>query len=325
MLDRFGRVIDYLRISVTPRCLLRCIYCAPAVSRSLGTNYGDDDGLMTPAEIGTLARTMVKMGIRKVRLTGGEPLTRPDLPEIVKVLSELPEIADLAVTTNGIELAGMARELKSAGLQRVNISIDSLDEAQYAMITGGGSLSRVWEGIDAAFTVGLTPVKLNVVAMKGINESQIGPFIELTREHPLDVRFIEWMPVGECGVDQNERVVLNSDILTAYPGLQPQNEHHAFLTEPAVYYRFPGYPGRVGLISPISQKFCATCNRIRVTYDGKIRSCLGSNTETDFLAVLRNQPGQLDSLLKQAIWQKPQGHHFDRGGVSGRNMAAIGG
>jgi cyclic pyranopterin phosphate synthase len=325
MLDRFGRTIDYLRISVTSRCNLRCLYCDPVNPRFSGTVRHRDNGLMTPEELGTVARTMVKLGVRKIRITGGEPLARADLAEFLAVMAQIPEVEDLALTTNGIGLAGRVRELKAAGLKRVNISIDSLDREQYALMTGGGSLSRVLKGIDAALAAGLTPLKLNVVVLKGINEDQIGSFIELTREFPLDVRFIEWMPVGERLTNYGEGLLLNSEILKEYPRLQPVGGNYLNQAEPAVYYRLPGYRGRVGLISPISQKFCARCNRIRVTYDGKIKSCLGNNAESDFLTALRNRPEQLESLFRKTIFQKPAGHQFDRGGVSGRNMAAIGG
>lgn len=323
MLDRYGRKIDYLRISVTPYCNLRCIYCAPEIPAQAGpAAVTDCRSFLSAAEIGAVTAVMAEQGINKVRITGGEPLVRPDLPEIIANVAGMQGIADLAMTTNGIGLAEKAGQLKGAGLMRVNISIDSLDNDKFAYITGGGNLARVLQGIKAAVKVGLVPVKLNVVVMKGINDDEIDRFIELTREEPVDVRFIELMPIGKFGEDNASRLISSDEIIAARPRLA---EEPGATVATAQYYALPGYRGRVGFISPMSHQFCGRCNRIRLTADGKIKACLGDNREFDIAAVLRNEPEKLAWSVKKAIARKSAGHHFSAGFVSKRNMTAIGG
>lgn len=322
MRDQFGRKIDYLRISVTPRCNLRCIYCSTANPSEADLANSDCDERMTPEEIRFVTQTFAGLGVEKVRITGGEPLTRSDLAEIITGVSELRGVNDISMTTNGIGLAHKAQKLKDAGLKRVNISIDSLDRDQFKKITDGGDLFKVLEGVCKAVEVGLSPVRLNVVTMKGINDHEIDSFIELTRNNPIDVRFIELMPIGNFVAEHPNSVLLNSEILARRPDLKAISDNGS---KPAVYYRVPGYCGRVGLISPISHKFCANCNRIRVTHDGKLRLCLGSNMEVDFLPVLRHKPEQMRELIEKAILQKPAGHCFADNFVSRRNMTVIGG
>jgi cyclic pyranopterin phosphate synthase len=323
MRDSCGRNIDYLRISVTDRCNLHCMYCSAGLAEVLPSGRpSDDPHYLSAAEIGRITEVMAGLGIRKVRITGGEPLLRPDLEQIIAMVARVPGISAIAMTSNGIGLAGRARQLKDAGLQRVNISLDSLDNGKFAAITGGGNLAPVLKGIKAAVAAGLEPVKINVVLMKGINDDEIDPFIELTRENPVEVRFIELMPIGRFGADHSERLLSNTAILDARPWLK---ELPGAPNQTAQRYAVPGYRGRIGLISPISQQFCAGCNRIRLTCDGKLKPCLGDNTELDIAAALRHDPERLAGLIRKTILEKPAGHQFERGFASKRSMAAIGG
>ena len=327
MLDRYGRNIDYLRVSVTPYCNLRCIYCAPAVPDQPG--WVPEDACHRPvsylgaAEIASIIAAMAEHGIKKVRLTGGEPLLRPDILEIIAAAARCPGIEDLAMTTNGIGLAEQAAQLKAAGLKRVNVSIDSMDPVNFTAITGGGNLGRVIAGIQAALEAGLSPVKLNVVVMKGLNDGEIDDFIGYTKENPVEVRFIELMPIGRFGEDHTARMVPNGTIIADHPALVADQSVDASST--AKSFLMPGHLGRVGFISPISHQFCGRCNRIRLTADGKLKTCLGDNQEFDVAAVLRQEPEKLDWFVRQAIRRKPAGHHFAAGFVSQRTMTAIGG
>ena len=323
MRDSCGRNIDYLRISVTDRCNLHCIYCSTGLTEVFPPGSpADDPRYLSAAEIGRVTAAMAGLGIRKVRLTGGEPLLRPDLAQIIAAVAQVPGIADIAMTSNGIGLAERAQPLKAAGLQRVNISLDSLDNGKFATITGGGKLAPVLKGIKAAVAAGLEPVKINVVLMKGINDDEIDQFIELTRENPVEVRFIELMPIGRFGGDHPERLLSNTAILDCRPWLK---ELSGDPNQTARRYAVPGYRGRIGLISPISRQFCTGCNRIRLTCDGKLKPCLGDNAELDIAAALRHESDRLAGLIRKAILEKPAGHHFERGFASKRSMAAIGG
>jgi GTP 3',8-cyclase len=320
MLDKFGREIDYLRISVTGNCNLNCIYCTPDKSETSGANCRD---YLTATEIGTVTAAMAKLGIKKVRITGGEPLLRPDLEEIIGNIATITGITEIAMTTNGIGLAERAEQLKSAGLKRVNISIDSLENDKFAWITGGGNLACVLKGIHSVVRTGLTPVHLNVVVIKGINDNEIDRFVELTRDNPVDVRFIELMPIGDFGRNYTDHVVFNRDIIAARPELQAVQDDSG--KQPAKYYRMSGYCGQIGFISPLSHKFCAFCNRIRLTCEGTLKPCLGDNQEIDLVPVLRHEPEKLEWYIQKAIFRKPASHHFEQSYVSKRNMAAIGG
>lgn len=324
MLDGFERKVDYLRLSVTSKCNLGCIYCVASSNLCQVVKEGRANSPMTPVEIEKLSEIMGKLGIRKVRITGGEPLMRPDLEEIVGRIGRVAEIREIGMTTNGIGLEKRIGALKQAGLKRVNISLDSLDASNYARITRGGVLDEVLAAIDTALQADLLSVRINVVVMQGVNDHEIDNFIEMIRVNPIDLRFIELMPIGRGSCHRNEKkLLLNTAILNAHPDFQAIAGEQG--SEPAAYYTIPGYRGRVGLISPISHKFCARCNRIRVTYDGKIKTCLGDNTEVDFLSVLRNDPERLEGFLREIILQKPASHHFEEAFNSNRTMAAIGG
>lgn len=317
MLDQLGRNIEYLRVSVTQNCNLKCVYCSPDCENGACEILG-------PEEFGNVVRIMQKMGIRKVRITGGEPMVRKDIVEIVNSISSIPGIDDVSMTTNGLNLINMAKKLKTSGLKRLNISLDSLKSEKYAQITGGGVLYKVLDGIDAALKVGLTPIKINVVVIKGYNDDEIDDFIELARNLPVDIRFIELMPIGEFGENNADRIVPNSSIIAARPQLI-----EAIIDEmgqPARNYIIEGYKGRIGFISPMSHKFCNCCNRIRLTSDGKLRPCLGSNGEVDLLPIIKNgTQQQLQELIMQTIYSKPQGHNFEEGFASNRGMSRIGG
>lgn len=318
MVDRLGRQIEYLRLSVTQKCNLNCIYCRPESQAGTGSCSA-----LSTDDFEAIVRVMVKLGVRKVRITGGEPLVRNDIVEIVQRVSSVPGITDLSMTTNGINLDSMAVKLKAAGLRRINISLDSLREDRYRDITRGGSIRSVIKGIRKSIQSGLEPVKINTVLIKGINDGEIGDFIKLTRDNPIEVRFIELMPIGEFGEKNTDKVVLNSEIIKSYKNLVPCTDNST--SRIASYYCIPGYKGRVGFISPMSHKFCSNCNRIRVTCDGKIRPCLGDNGERDLTDVLRNNPGGLEKFIEEAIYNKPEGHNFDKEYKSGRDMSMIGG
>jgi cyclic pyranopterin phosphate synthase len=320
MLDKFGREIDYLRISVTRNCNLNCIYCVPD---KVETPEANCNTFLSAVDIGTVTAAMAKLGIKKVRLTGGEPLLRPDLEKIIGNIANISGITEIAMTTNGIGLAERAGQLKSAGLKRVNISIDSLENDKFARITGGGNLARVLKGIHSVVRAGLTPVHLNMVVMKGINDNEIDRFIELTRDNPVNVRFIELMPIGDFGKNYTDHVVFNRNIIAARPELQAVNDDGG--KQPARYYRIGGYCGQIGFISPLSHKFCVSCNRIRLTCEGTLKPCLGDNREIDLAPVLRREPEKLEWYIQKAIFRKPASHHFEQSFVSKRNMAAIGG
>ena len=319
MRDRFGREIEYVRISITQNCNLKCIYCVPDAQRA----GNECDTGLNPVEIRTILEVMAGLGIKKVRITGGEPLLRPDLYEIISGIAGINQIEDLAVTTNGSYLHQMAQELKKAGLKRINISLDSLRAEKFRLITGGGDLDLVLDGICRALDYGLLPVKINTVLVKGVNDDEIDDFIGFSKKYPVEVRFIELMPIGRFGEQNGARIIYNHDIINAHPELVKRIDD-----EPdgvATYYQVAGSKGKVGFISPMSHQFCSCCNRIRLTCNGRIKPCLGDNGEVNLFNVLRNDPPRLQAFIRQAIYQKPAGHHFLDGYQSVRTMKEIGG
>ncbi|HEX2945498.1 MAG TPA: GTP 3',8-cyclase MoaA [Clostridia bacterium] len=319
MKDQFGREIEYLRISVTQNCNLKCLYCSP--DGSGGVPKCPD--YLSPEEFERIVRSMVKTGIRNVRITGGEPLTRCDICEIIERISKIEGIEDLSMTTNGINLGKMADKLKAAGLKRLNISMDSLKADKFRYITGGGRLEDTMKGIQKSMELGMNPVKINTVLIKGVNDDEIDDFIQLTKDSPLEVRFIELMPIGRFGEENSDKSISNSDIIEARPELVPCEDGLA--GAPARYYRIEGYKGKVGFISPMSHKFCSSCNRIRLTCEGKIKPCLGNNGESDITEVLKQDSAALDEFVRKAIYEKPEGHNFGKDFSSVRNMSMIGG
>ncbi len=302
--DRHQRLIDYLRISVTDRCNLRCRYCMPQE----GVRPIPHNEILRYEELIRLARISLSLGIRKIRLTGGEPLVRRGIEFLTRQLASLPGINDLSMTTNGLFLAQYAESLHRAGLHRVNVSMDSLNPRRYRQITRGGDLDRVWEGIRTALKVGMHPVKINVVVMRGFNEDEVLDFAELSQEWPLQVRFIEWMPVGGKNSWSPKAFVPSDRILSLIRkrfSLRPLEE--AIGNGPARIYRIEGGEGSVGVISPVSRHFCQHCNRLRLTPDGKLRTCLFSDQETDLKALLRSGAGdeEIRETIVRAIRDKP--------------------
>ncbi len=317
MIDQFGREIIYLRLSVTTQCNLNCLYCRPG-----GCPDSQPRRLLSASEIGRIVGCMAGLGIRKVRLTGGEPLLRRDLTAIIRAVLAAGAIEDLSMTTNAQGLAARAAGLREAGLQRINISLDSLRPDRFSRITGGGSLDQVLAGIDACAAVGLAPIKLNVVLIRGINDDEIADFIGLTRDRPLELRFIELMPMNELDSDP-ARMVTGSEILAAWPALQRLPVRQS--GQVAEDFRLPGHLGTVGFIRPISHRFCPTCNRIRLTADGRIKPCLGDNGEVTLLDALNGSDDELRQVIADAIWHKPEGHQFAAGFRPLRGMDRTGG
>ena len=315
MRDWMGRELNYLRLSLTERCDLNCLYCKD------GTECCPAQTELAQDELRRLTECFVRLGVTKVRLTGGEPMLRADLEQIVRMLSGFPQITDLAMTTNAQGLADHLPELQRAGLQRVNISLDSLDETTYRRMTRGGQLSRVWDGIHAALRADM-PVKINVVLMRGINDGEVDAFLRLAKEYPVEVRFIELMPFSQVGQQPAYRLD-NGAILESYPELRPMQSSAA--SGPAQRYCAEGFCGTVGLISPISHIFCPFCNRIRVTSSGKLRMCLGQNEELDLRPLLDAPLPELEAALREAIYRKPRQHCFASEQPIGRSMNQIGG
>jgi GTP 3',8-cyclase len=341
-IDAFGRRIDYLRISVTDRCNLRCVYCMPPS----GVPWRDPAEVLTFEEIERFAEAAVEEGISKIRLTGGEPLVRRGIVEHVARLRALTGIEAIAITTNGILLPRYARDLVSAGLKRVNISLDTLDPEVYRSITRGGRLEDALAGIESAFDAGMHPVKVNGVVVRSLDQDLFS-FARMTLDRPLHIRFIEYMPVGGEGeptsggacssestagvwtaedhVPSDEIVArLSAEGLAARIGeLEPVARDEApGGWGPATYYRFAGAAGTIGVISPLSHHFCGECNRLRLTADGKLRTCLFSDDELDARAVLRSG-GDLRELIRAALAAKPESHNMRIGTV--RRMSQIGG
>ena len=312
MLDTFGREVKTLRLAVTEACDLHCEYCMPAGGLpSRGKPMSAD-------ELEAVVRAAARCGINKVRLTGGEPLTRPDIVEICERIGRLEGIGSLCVTTNGTRLAGLTEALRAAGVTRINLSLDSLSPQRYAQITRGGELARVLEGMEAALAAGFERVKINCVLIGGINDDEIGDFVQLTLHRALEVRFIELMPMGECAGWPMERFISAERVLKACPELQPIGNEGV-----AQRYRLPHSMGAVGLIRPMSHAFCGDCDRIRVTADGMLKPCLHSGAELS----LRGLTGEaLVQRMMEGIEGKPSTHHLHHGGSeTDRRMNQIGG
>jgi len=326
--DRFGRHINYLRISLIDRCNLRCVYCMPTD----GLAFLHRDQWLTPAEIETVARAAVEVGFRKFRLTGGEPTLRPELVEIVSRLASIPEVQDLAMTTNAIRLPQLAAPLAAAGLKRVNIHLDTLNPQRLSRLMRRGSLEDIWAGIEAAEAAGLVPLKINCVVTRGYNDEDVVELARLTLEREWAVRFIELMPLGagEPARVAVERYVSNDDtrrrIEATLGDLTPVPEHNPW--DEARNYRLPGARGLVGFISPVSDPYCGTCNRMRLTADGKFHLCLLHDDEIDVRGVLRDGGGvdEVRSALACAVRLKPTGHALESGvHTRERQMFQIGG
>ena len=316
MTDQYGRDIRYLRLSVTERCTLRCAYCR--AEEGLCPKQAE----LSAESFVRIVRVMASLGVNKVRVTGGEPLLRRDLSALLRDIRGIEGIEELNLTTNAQQLPGQASALKAAGLDRLNISIDSLRAARYAEMTGGGSLGAVLCGIEEALVAGFAPVKLNVVLLRGVNDDEVDDFIALTKERPIDVRFIELMPFGIGGDD--DRRVTGAELRAARPRLTPVEKRYE--SQPSDDYRMPGHVGRVCFIDAVTRRFCASCNRIRLMSDGRLRPCLGQDTEVSLLDALAAKDDEgLRERIRRAIYEKPAAHGFDGGFSSGRDMSRIGG
>jgi cyclic pyranopterin phosphate synthase len=325
-IDRFGRRINYLRISLTDRCNLRCVYCMPEdiVFRPSAETLQND-------EILTLFRLFVDLGFSKFRLTGGEPTVRAGLVDLVREMCALPGVSEVSMTTNGLLLGRMARPLAEAGLKRCNISIDTVDPERFKRITRWGDVEDVWEGIAAAEDAGLLPIKLNAVVARGYNDGQdVVDLARLTLERDWQVRFIEMMPFGDVAAFQRAQIVTEKELLstleTAYGPLNLLNGGR--LDGEARLYQIPGARGTLGFISSVTGPFCAACNRARLTADGRLRLCLLREREVDLTTPLRQGATleDLKSIIRQGIWEKPWGHGLSDEVIPlNRVMSEIGG
>ncbi len=322
--DKFGRKIDYLRISITDRCNLRCRYCMPEE----GVEYKSHTEILSYEEIIEIVKAGIDFGITRIRITGGEPLVRIGVDELVGMLNQLPGIEEITMTTNGILLPRYAQKLKKADLDRVNISLDTLDRDKFNEITRRDEFNQVISGMKMALEMNLNPVKINTVLMKGINDDEIMDFVELTREFPFHVRFIEYMPLGDKKEAEERYISLTSvqEMIMDKGELIPVNIKG---NGPAEYFRLPDGKGTIGFITPISHKFCSLCNRLRLTADGKLKPCLGSDLELDLYAENGEllDAGGLKSQFKEALALKPGRHGFFEEGQETfkREMFQIGG
>ncbi len=318
MKDSFGREINYLRVSLTDRCNLRCEYCMP----EKGVDKLKHEDILSLEDIYEVIKVFVDLGINKIRFTGGEPLVRLGVVDLISKVSKLDGVKEIAMTTNGTLLEKYAKELKEAGLSRVNISLDTLDREKYKEITRGGDINKVLNGINAAKEVGLTPIKINTVLIGGFNEDEISDFVDLTMDKDIDIRFIELMPIGQAAGFAKEKFIPNTRILEAIDDFIPVEAKDK--SSPAAYYRRPKAKGRVGIINPISCKFCKDCNRVRLTSTGKLKLCLHSNREIDIKKAFDNNE-DIRKLISDAILTKEEEHHLEDKEYISRNMNQIGG
>lgn len=307
LLDRYKRVHNYLRISVTDRCNLRCLYCMPEE----GVTFAEPSSLMSYDEIVDVVQTAAKLGIRKLRITGGEPLVRPKLDELIVRLADIPGIDDIAITTNGLLLASQAEALKRAGVTRVNISLDTLDPARFRMIARRGDLRRVFEGIEAAAAVGFTPIKLNCVLLKGINEDEIPAFLKMAYEQPLHIRFIEYMPIGHADENWKKHYLPLARVLEIAGELGYELERREDIrgNGPSDDWHMAGGTGTFGLIHPVSNHFCESCNRLRLTADGHLKPCLYWVDELNVRPAVGDEQAMKD-LFYRAMALKPENHEM---------------
>ena len=327
LIDTFGRVHNNLRISVTDRCNIRCFYCMPE-ENPLFFRRAD---ILSFEEIERFVRVAVELGIDRIRLTGGEPLVRRDLPLLVRKLTSIPEISDVALTTNGILLAEQAGPLYDAGLRRINVHLDTLDPEKFERITRRDEFGKVMEGIFACKRLGFDPIKINAVAVRGLIEDDLVPLAEFAREHGFELRFIEFMPLDADGQWQREKVLFVGDMLEKLSReiapLAPAPDQDP--RSPASEFLFSDGVGKIGMIGSVSRPFCMSCNRIRLTADGKLRNCLFALDELDVKAVMRGggSDGDIIQLIRRSVHEKWEGHEINtaRFVQPTRPMYAIGG
>jgi len=324
--DAHGRQIRNLRISVTDRCNFRCIYCMPK-----DPHWMAHENIMTFEEIVRFARIAISTGIEKIRLTGGEPTARKDFPKLVAMIAPLEGLRDLSATTNGMLLKKLAQPLWDAGLRRVNVSLDTLKEEKFVHIARRDALPEVMAGIEEARRVGFSPLKINMVVMRNHNEDEVGAFARLSREGPFHVRYIEFMPLDGDGIWSRDKVVPAQEILDRIRAEVGDLEtvSGGTLSDPARIFRFKDGRGDIGVIASVSEPFCFACDRIRITADGKIRTCLFSHAETDVLAMMRGgaDDAAIARTVVDAVWKKEAGHGINDPGFlqPKRAMYAIGG
>ena len=307
LVDPFGRSIEYVRLSVTDRCDLRCSYCMPKGFR----DFEEPEHWLRFDEIERVIAAFARLGTRRIRLTGGEPLVRKGLPELAGALARLPGVEDLSLSTNATRLARHAAALRQAGVRRLNISLDTLRPERFQAITGG-KLDKVLDGIRAAGDAGFAPIKLNMVVMKGVNEDEVEDMVRFCIDHVLTLRFIETMPMGDTGRDATDQYVDLREVkarlgqrFELLPGVMPGGG-------PARYVRVAGTELRIGFITPISQHFCATCNRVRLSVDGTLYLCLGQEDKLELRPLLRAgiSDAELEAAIRGAIARKPERHEF---------------
>ena len=325
--DTFGHTISYLRVSVTDRCNFRCVYCMP----ELGVEKHPHSSILRYEEITELVRAFAGLGVKAVRITGGEPLVRPELHKLVAMIAGVEGIEDISMTTNAVLLASQAKKLADAGLQRINVSLDTLRDDRFRKITRFGSIDDVWRGLEAAEKVGFSPIKINVVAVRGLNDDEFLDMARLTLQHPWSVRFIELMPIGnqvhwgEGFPEPEDAFISAAEIrsqLEPY-GLEPVQQKIGY--GPAREFRLTGAQGTVGFITALSDHFCASCNRLRLTADGNLRPCLFSDVEVPLLEEVRKGEPILP-LIQRAVALKPDSHHIeDDDTPEKRKMKDIGG
>lgn len=307
LVDAHGRVHNYLRIAVTDRCNLRCVYCMPEE----GLSFEPDSRILSYEDITEIVQAAAGLGIRKLRITGGEPLVRKGLDRLISMLSAIPGIEDIALTTNGIYLAPFADRLKAAGLTRVNISLDSLRADRFAMITRGGDVSKVLAGLRASQRAGFHPIKLNMVLMKGINDDEVDDFLRMTLEESIQVRFIEYMPIGHADSSWRAAYLPLDYVLErcSRMGLDYRPCGEVYGNGPAQSYQIDGAAGTFGLIHPVSDHFCSSCNRLRLTADGSIKPCLYWSDEYNVRKHI-GDPSAIGAIFLKALGAKPETHEM---------------
>ncbi len=307
MIDQFGRRVEYVRVSVTDKCNLRCVYCMPLE----GLDWLKRESLLSYEEIASVLRTMAGMGLQKVRITGGEPLVRKDLPRLVDMVAAIPGIVDISLSTNAVLLGDQAQALRDAGVRRVNVSLDSLQEERVdAIARRPGSFGRIMEGLEAAEAVGFDPIKINVVLIGGQNDDEIEDFALITRDRPWHVRFIELMPTGSNLDLSADNFVSCQEALARIRrmgSIEPVDGPAG--NGPATYFRFPGAAGTVGVITPMSHNYCDRCNRMRLTADGQLRPCLFGSIQTNLRDPLR-AGADLVPLIEETLQIKPERHYL---------------
>ncbi len=324
LVDQFGRKHDYMRIAVTDRCNLRCQYCMPEE----GVSHLEHGKILSYEEIESIVQVAASMGVRKIRLTGGEPLVRRDLEKLIEKIARIPEIEDISMTTNAIYLEERLQSLKDAGLNRINISLDSLRAERFRELTRGGDLNKVLRGIEAAIAIGLNPVKVNAVMIKGFNDDEIEDFIRWTLETPIQMRFIEYMPIGDSLTWKDGFFPLDNVRQIAESIAPIEEVHDVRGNGPAEVFKLAGAAGTVGVIHPVSQHFCADCNRLRLTADGKLKPCLFWQKEIDIRPYIADRQ-KLINVFKDVLNLKEEKHKMteeqEKDNRTIRKMSQIGG